>query len=242
MSTFFSTYTYMSFSLLLLVIWTICWWQSGSQRQAVLMSSLFAAPFGFLSVFFVPNYWNPVRLIEFGAGFEDLFFSFASGGIAWFCATLPFRKQIRINLNLARLFRVYIVTCLIGFTFGGLLDTLGSAPMTITLIGFTFTVVIFVKLRGELWQVLIAGGCLFGLFYLVICLLAFNLQPEFIQQWNLKALSDILWFGTPIEELGWGIGFGAVWPLIFGYSVHLRITDPLVAETNEQRLFNEILA
>lgn len=229
----------MSFCLLLLVIWFICWHQSDSQRHNLLLSSLLAAPFGFLSIFFVPHYWNPVRLIEFGAGIEDLIFSFTGGGIAWYCATYPFRHRIRSHLDLQRLLRVYLLTCLAGFTFGGLLDIAGIAPMTITFTGFALTVTTYLMLRRSLLTLMFSGAIIYGAFYMVVCLLAFGLQPDFINQWNLQALSGIIWFGMPIEELGWGLGFGAVWPLIFSYGMNLQITEPTAVACNKPRPMKE---
>jgi len=239
MTTFFTTYTYMSFSLLLLAIWAACWWQSDSQRSNMLWSSILAAPFGFLSIFFVPYYWDPIRLIEFGTGLEDLIFSFAGGGIAWSCATYPFRHRLHLQFDRQRLIIVYLATCAAGILFGWLLNLAGTAPMAITFAGFAFAVTIYLLLRRSLLTLMLAGAGIYGTFYLLICLLAFNLQPEFINQWNLLALSGIVWLGIPIEELGWGIGFGAAWPLIFGYGINLQLTAPSGAECGEAHPMKE---
>jgi hypothetical protein len=66
--------------------------------------------------------------------------------------------------------------------------------------------------RPDLKPNALAGGMLFLAIYTVFLLGLKWSVPGYIEQvWNLEALSGILIYGLPIEELLFGFAFGLVW-------------------------------
>jgi len=223
--TFFSTYPYLLISLTLLVVFFLCYMAGEKQRRPMLLSALLSAPYGFLSVHFVPAYWDPVRIAEFGAGIEDIIFSFANGGIVWFMATWPVRNRLSVDIQTRRMLRRYVVCTVSGLSLGLIPLLLGFDPMHVSLVGIAVMGIVLLRLRGELWRLTVVGAVCFGLFYTAICIVSFSLNPDLLRQWNFAALSGYSLVGVPVEEIAWSIAFGAVWPLIIAYSFETRIAS-----------------
>ncbi len=222
--TLVSTYPYLFMSLTLFVIFVLCYLAGGRQRLPMLLSAVLSAPFAFLSIHFVPAYWEPVRVVEFGTGIEDLLFSFANGGIVWFMVTLPVHKRISIDIRLKRVMWRYMVCSIGGLSLGFIpIIILGYDPMKVALAGIIIVGAVLLWFRPELWIVSAVGAVGFGAFYTVICLVSFYLNPWFLHQWNPAALSGYTLMGVPIEEIVWSIAFGAVWSLVMAYSFETRI-------------------
>lgn len=228
-----SAYPYLFFSLTMLVFCLTILCLGRSQKKVILLSGCLSAPFGFLSVFFVPYYWEPVRIVEFGAGIEDLIFSFSGGGIVWFCASFPFRNKLTMRINFQKLLTVYLSINAMGITFGYLLNWVGMSPMNITFFGFAAFLGGFLKLRPQLWLLSFTGAISYAVFYIFFCLVAFSLKPDFLLQWNLAVLSGCFFLGIPIEEIVWALGFGGLWPLIlcFGLDVRLQKSLPVAVSS-----------
>jgi hypothetical protein len=68
----------------------------------------------------------------------------------------------------------------------------------------------------------LVGGPAFGLLYLALLRLSFELAPAFHLQWNWETLSGLVWAGVPVEELAWAITYGAVWPAFMAYVLDAR--------------------
>jgi hypothetical protein len=231
-----SAYPYLFFSLAMLVFCLTLLWLGRGQRKVILLSGCLSAPYGFLSVFFVPYYWKPVRIVEFGSGIEDLIFSFSGGGIVWFCASFPFRNKLTNRINIRRLFTVYLSTNLMGITFGYVLNWVGMSPMNITYFGFAAFIGGFLLLRHQSWPLSFAGAISYAVFYIIFCFVAFSLEPGFLLQWNLHVLSGCFFLGVPIEEIAWALGFGGLWPLILCFGLDVRLQKNLpVAVSSEKR-------
>lgn len=79
------TYTYLVWSLLLVLVWGVVFIFTGNRRK-MLKISLGTAPLGLTEPFFYPEYWSPPTLFALGENYgfdvESLFFSFAVGGLA----------------------------------------------------------------------------------------------------------------------------------------------------------------
>lgn len=189
------------------------------------ISALLSVPYAFLSVFFVPFYWDPVRIWEFwGAGIEDVIFSFANGGTAWVLATGITRHRLILNIQAKRLLWRYLICSVSGVSFGVTVILLGlDDPMHGTLVGIAVVAVVLLRLRSELWPLLVAGAFSFGGLYTVIAGTAFALNPDFLKQWNLEALSGYGLFGVPMEEIVWSLSYGGVWPLVIAYACDARL-------------------
>ena len=219
-----SAYPYLFISLLLLALFLLLFIAAGDQRRPMLWSALLSAPYGFLSIIFVPDYWNPVRIGEWGAGIEDIIFSFANGGIVWFLVTWPLRNRLSLDIQIKRMLRRYLVWTAGGTPLGLFLLFMGADPMHGVLLVLSVMIVVFLWLRSELWPLFLFGAVSFGAMYTVTCIIAFSLNPDFLMQWNIQALSGYYFFGVPLEEIAWSIAFGAVWPLLVAYAFETRIS------------------
>ena len=69
----------------------------------------------------------------------------------------------------------------------------------------------------------LVGGVLFLAIYTVFLLGLKWSAPGYIEQvWNLKALSGILIYGLPLEELLFGFAFGLFWTGIYEHFTRKR--------------------
>jgi len=222
MNSFFNPW--LTFSLLLLLIWFIIWLFKSSLRKEMFWVSLFTMPFGLTEPLFVPEYWNPPSLFNLAAktGFdiESLIFCFAVGGIG---AVLyealvkvkhqkisrheKHRKKHRFHL-LALSSPVIIFLPLQLFTN---LNPIYSASIAMFVGGIAA-----IFCRSDLKRKIEVGGVSFLALYFVFFLL-FNLAyPNLVPEiWNLSAISGILLLGVPLEELMFAFTFGMLWSSIY---------------------------
>ncbi len=211
---YFATYPYLAACLLLFVISVLLFFVPGINKQAFLWSAALSAPTGFLSVFFVPAYWDPVCVIEWGkTGFEDLLFSFVNGGIVWVLAIWPLRHKLSVEINGIRVFARFIFLALPSLLLGSLAFVSGIEPMAINFILLPVICIFLLWQCNEGWKIMIGGAFLFAMFYMAVILFAYTAFPNFISQWNQDALSGYMVWGVPIEELLWSLSYGATWPL-----------------------------
>lgn len=225
MGTLASTYSYfvLSFCLLILAFLALALCPR-PLRTAVLLSGLFSIPSAFASLGFVPSYWNPIRVAELWIGPEDVMFSFSTGIIAFFMALWPIRKRVRVIFQIKSILFRLIVCYICGHLLNIFLlrvfhiEPMQVALLTISAIGFGLAI-----LKKELIIVSVYGVVSFTLFYTLYVKVGFLMFPEFLNQWNIPALCGISPLGVPLEEIAWAIACGAVWPLITGYILNLRI-------------------
>ena len=71
--------------------------------------------------------------------------------------------------------------------------------------------------RKDLVKNTILGGALFMMLYFTVFLLMILIFPNFVNAWNLSAISGILILGIPIEELMFSFTFGMYWSGIYEY-------------------------
>jgi len=208
-----STYPYLGMSLAMLVLLLGGTLAHPRQRRMALLSGALQAPLGFLSVFFVPGYWVPNRLTVFGAGVEDLLFSFASGGLVWLLATVPLGRGGDGTLEPRRIFGRYAAFALPSIGAGALLWWLGFGAMNATfVVGSAATLVLAWRHRRALHLSLV-GALGFGILYGTILKGSYWLWPEFPAQWTAAGSWGIEVWELPLEEIAWAAGGGAAWPL-----------------------------
>ena len=77
--------------------------------------------------------------------------------------------------------------------------------------------------RPDLKTNTLVGGVLFLAIYTVFLMGLKWSAPGYIEQvWNLKALSGILIYGLPLEELLFGFAFGLFWMGIYEHFTRMR--------------------
>lgn len=216
---------YFLLCLMLISAATLLYLALPSLRRLMLASGLLSAPFALCSYFFVPDYWQPHRLLVLIAGVEDVVFSFANGVIVFgLCAwTLPsavsLPERVRPNWHRFLLISLSSVPVVIGLTYLGI----GIMAATI-LTGAVVWLICFCSCRGRNGFLSLVGGISFAIFYFFSIRLVFCFYPEMGSWWAEKGMAGLWVWGLPLGEVLWAVFFGATWPLFVGWTLGWRHT------------------
>ncbi len=221
---FLGTFPYLIFSLLILLVFVMGVSIAPVRfKRSVTLSGILSAPTSLTSIGFVPDYWNPKRIVPFEIGPEDVIFSFSTGGIIWLVAILIVSLKYDVRINKRIIFKQYL-----GLLFLGTLilfviwltkiDIMSATIITVTFIG------IWILLQRPDYIVLgITGAFIFSAFYFFVLKGFFLMFPEFSGQWTVDELYEIQISGIPVEEIMWAFAAGAVWPLIVAYLLKVQL-------------------
>ena len=219
-----TNYPYLILTLVLLMLFAAGLIISpAKQRWPMVVSGLLSIPCSFASIVFVPEYWNPVRIVTFIIGPEDLIFSFTTGAIVWLLATWPLRNYIGLKLQPRLIIRRYLIVFLIGLSVSAISLLAGFGVMISTIFGILSVGIFILCLRKNLWPIQLIGMISFVIFYLIIIKVAFIIFPEILQQWTASNLWGPDVWGIPLDEIAWAAGMGAIWPLIIAYLFDVRM-------------------
>ncbi len=219
-------YAWFFWSLFLLVIWAIVYLllkTKGSKREMLLVSA-WTALLGITEPIFVPRYWNPPSLfnLAYRTGFdlESFIFSFAMGGIAVVLYELIFsqdhspmgameRHDARHRYHLWALLSAPAI--FLGFLVFSPLNPIYSAFIAMMAGGFATW-----YCRPDLKKKMIISALLFLVLYFLYFLTLITAYPGYVERvWNLPAISGILFFGVPLEELMFAFGLGFFWSSVY---------------------------
>lgn len=219
-------YAWLIWSLILLAVWAAVYFslRNKESRKEMLTVSLWTSLLGLTEPLFVPNYWSPPSLfdlaIKTGFDIESFIFSFAIGGIAVIVYEWIFKtkhKQLSVVEHLHSRHRIHFFALFsapvifVLFLLFSNLNHIYSA--TIALIGggiFTW------YCRPDLKKKMIASALMFLGIYFVYFLALIAMYPGYVEGvWNLAAISGILIFGVPIEELLFAFSLGFLWSSIY---------------------------
>ncbi len=216
-------YVWLLWSSAFLLPWILLYGLFPKHRVTMWWASVFMAPFGLTEPIFVPKYWNPPSLFELaqrtGFDIESIIFSFAIGGIGAVLYKIILRKRTEVlnsterNELRHRRHRWALAPPFVAFP---ILYFLPWNPIYAGITAMLSGALAAVLCRPDLKSETLFGGFLFLLLYSIFL---FGLKwsaPGYIEQvWDLKALSGIVIFGLPIEELIFGFSFGLVWTGIY---------------------------
>lgn len=200
----------------------------------MLVVSLWTALLGLTEPLFVPSYWNPPSLFDLarrtGFDLESLIFSFAIGGAAFVLYELIFKTRHRTmteqQRHLARhrfhtiilLSAPVIFVVLLIFTH---LNPIYSASLAMLLGGLATW-----YCRPDLKKKMIVSAFIFLILYFFYFLTLIAMAPGYVEQvWNLKAISGILIFGIPVEELLFAFTFGFIWSSIYEHVAWKKLSN-----------------
>lgn len=196
-------------------------------KRSVTLSAFLSAPTSLTSIGFVPEYWNPKRIIPFEIGPEDVIFSFSTGGIIWLISIIIVSLRYEVRHNSQIILKQYL-----GLLFFG---TLLLFLIWLTKIDIMLAILITVSAIG-VWILVqkpdyivfgITGAFIFSAFYFFILKGFFVMFPEFPGQWTIDDLNGIQISGIPVEEIMWAFSAGAVWPLIIAYLLKVQLIKKL---------------
>mgnify|MGYP001618911211 CR=1 FL=1 len=151
-----------------------------------------------------------------GFDIESLIFSFAIGGIgAILYETFVKVKHIKMshheqNSSRHRFHLLALISPII--TFLPLYLFTSFNPIYSASIAMAIGVIAAIFCRSDLKTKILFGSLMFLALYFIF-FVSFNLAyPSIVKQvWNLQAISGILIFGVPLEELMFALTFGALW-------------------------------
>ncbi len=221
---FFQVYNYLACTLLLLLLFSIGLTISPQQlRKTAIWSAILSVPTSVTSILFVPDYWDPRRIIGQVIGMEDMIFSFTTGGIAWLTAVWSLRHRInwifhgkKISIRFAKLVLGGSIVNLV-FLFLGV-GIMNSVVIAIMAVGAW---VLFK--RKDYWIIGVNGVISFSAFYFGFVSIAFALFPEFLDQWNAEMLFGLYVGKVPFEEILWAFACGCAWPLIIAFLLDVTL-------------------
>lgn len=232
-------YVWLAWSCAFLVPWLLLYVLQPQHRRTMWRTSAFMALFGLTEPLFVPAYWNPPSLFELarrtGFDVESFIFSFAIGGIGSVLYNWLTGKGIGTVDGLERRnprHRVHQIALLTPFLAFPMLYAL---PWNVIYAGITAMLVGAVAgwlCRPDLLRKTWVGGLLFLGFYTVFLLGLKWSAPGYIEEvWNLRALSGIVLYGLPLEELLFGLSFGLYWAAVYEHFAWLRVADSAGTES-----------
>lgn len=212
-------YVWLVWSSAFLIPWLVLYVALPAHRAVMWKSSLCMAPFGLTEPLFVPEYWNPPSLFELaqrtGFDIESVIFSFAIGGIGailYNAVTARRTRPLHAHERHAGRHRFHHIALALPFAAFPLLYFLPINPIYAGIAAMAAGAVACVLCRPDLAKNTLIGGILFLGIYTVFLLALKWSAPGYIEQvWNLPALSGILLYGLPLEELLFGFGFGLFW-------------------------------
>ena len=217
-------YPYMVMTLLFSMLFAAAFIISPvKQRRPMLISALLATPCCFASIFFVPGYWDPVRIVTFIVGPEDLLFSFTTGGLAWFLATWPMRNYMECELRSRLIIRRYLICVFLGSTVNAVFLVFGFGVMISAIFGVLLVGTALLLWQKDLWPLQPIGLISFAVLYFIVIKWVFTVFPEFSLQWSAENLWGLTVWGIPLEEIAWAAACGAFWPFIAAYLFNVRL-------------------
>lgn len=228
-------YVWLVWSSAFLIPWLALYLVLPAQRSVMWKSSLFMAPFGLTEPLFVPEYWNPPSLFELarrtGFDIESIVFSFAIGGIGavlYSAATARHTRPLPAHERHDPRHRFHLLALALPFVTFPVLYSLPWNPIYAGIAAMAAGAVACALCRPDLMRNTLIGGVLFLGIYTVFLLGLKWSAPGYIEEvWNLSALSGILFYGLPLEELLFGFSFGLFWSGLYEHSSWQRSTAPL---------------
>lgn len=216
-------YVWLVWSSAFLLPWVLLYALFPQHRVAMWWASVFMALFGLTEPIFVPRYWNPPSLFELaqrtGFDIESIIFSFAIGGIGAVLYNSVARKRltgIELQQRRGRRHGWHRWALAVPFASFPILYFLPWNPVYAGIAAMVLGAIAAVLCRPDLKFNTLVGGILFLVLYTAFLLGLKWSAPGYIEQvWNLKAISGIVIYGLPLEELLFGFAFGLVWTGIY---------------------------
>ena len=227
-------FAWLFWSLILIAVWIVIYvfLKSKESRKEMLLVSLWTSLLGFTEPFFVPTYWNPPSLFDLahrtGFDIESFIFSFGIGGIAVVAYEYINRvsyEYMKTNERHSSRHRYHVLSILsaplIFFVlfFATSLNPIYSAIIAMIIGGFAAW-----YCRPDLKKKMIVSAFVFLGIYFAYFVTIIALYPGYVEQvWNLEALSGLLFFGIPLEELLFAFSFGFIWSSIYEHITWRKI-------------------
>jgi hypothetical protein len=216
-------YEWLAFALLWDVVWFVLFVLKPHLRNQMVWMSIFTAITGLAEPIFVSRYWNPPSLFNLSStihfDIESVIFSWGTGGIGSVLYEVLLNtkhrkmapeeyKQERRWLHMFSLLAMPVIFLSLSFLTN--LNTIYSVS-----IALTTGAIAAVACRPDLAKNTILGGALFTALYFLLFSAIILVFPNFLNSWNLEALSGVLILKVPLEELMFAFTFGMMWSSVY---------------------------
>jgi len=186
----------------------------------MLWASLLTMPFGLTEPLFVPAYWNPPSLFDLahrtGFDIESLIFCFGIGGLSVVLYNPVFRVELVRMPDMERhhrRHRFHIWTLLSPvILFPILVLSTAWNPIYTGSLSMFLAGLAALYCRPDLKVKIWVSGAMFTLFYFVYFFFLEIVSPGYVERvWNMSAISGVVLFRVPLEELMFAFTFGMLW-------------------------------
>lgn len=216
-------YVWFWWAITFLVPWSALFVSNPAGRRLMWRTSALTALFGLTEPIFVPAYWNPPSLFELaqrsGFDIESLIFAFAIGGIGTAAyTTLARRSHVPATAHerSRERHRFHRVMLLAPFVLFVPLWMLNWNPIYPSIVCLLVGALGSLACRPDLLRPTAVGGGVFMALYALFMLGLRWTAPGYLEAvWNLPALSGVLVYGIPGEELLFGLAFGMYWSTVY---------------------------
>jgi hypothetical protein len=216
-------YVWLVWASAFLVPWVALFVRYPRHRRAMVLASVFTAPFGLTEPLFVPEYWNPPSLFDLaqrtGFDIESLIFCFAIGGVAAVLVNVITGRAVQPVAHEERhhprhRFHRWVVAS--PFLIFVALIPLGWNPIYPGIAAMISGALLTIWCRPDLSQSVALGAGLFLAYYAVFLVGLEVTAPGYIDRvWTLDAISGVRLGFMPLEELLFALGFGGYWAGVY---------------------------
>jgi hypothetical protein len=231
---------WLTWSLLLLVVWGVVWklLKSYEIRKEMIIVSAWTSLLGLTEPLFVPAYWNPPSLFNLaqttGFDVESIIFAYAIGGIAYalYMTVFPVeheplvprdeRIDTRHKYHLPLLLMTPMIFILL--LIGTHLNPIYDAVIAMVVGGLSTW-----YCRPDLKKKMVVSAVLFISLYYMYFQTLILIFPGYVQRvWNIGAISGILITGIPVEELMFAFAFGFYWSTVYEHFTWKKVPDQYI--------------
>ena len=224
-------YVWFFWSCAFLASFLLIYGVSPANRSQMLRAAVATTPFGLTEPLFVPKYWNPPSLFDLaqrtGFDLESLIFTFAIGGVAVVLYNILTGRRLAplpLVQRSSRRHRLHVLALLTPAVTFVLLSRLGWNPIYPAVIAMVVAALASLVCRPDLLSKTMVGGLLFLGYYAIFMIGLIVSAPGYVERvWNLPALSGVLIYGIPVEELLFGFAFGLYWSSIYEHLTWRRV-------------------
>jgi hypothetical protein len=173
-------------------------------------------PFGFLDIWFRPDYWNPPLLIKAiePLSIETPIYCFCAGGIAVVVGSFFIARSKNLKLN----WRNIILFLIAGFALFATFKAFTNLN-AMNCLNFSFLIIWIILMISGIrrdWKS-IFPAVIFGAFTIGAINLGLVFFPNFVVEfWNLGK-NWPLFLNTPLEEIFFAGTLGALWTILLRY-------------------------
>ncbi len=214
-------YAYLSWSLLLLLIWAVLFIERKDLRKKMVFSSLLGLPFALTEFLFVPEYWNPVTLFNFSSRFgidiESFIWIFSVVGIASVLYEVVFDVHMKKGNHIKKSFAFSAYSGLVALVvLEIIIKEMGHKSSMHFLLGLMSVVgAVILAYRPDLFREAFIGGVLVLFLYMFSLLWIDFIFKDFISSWNPAGMWGVFFFGVPVEELIFAFVLGVIWGPVY---------------------------